>query len=110
MKQAFGGAANNFGDRISGRLCTAYKPYFYPCNPSLEVSHNDSDVLSQLTYHKEPNNASPLNPDASNLWDKPEGWCIESDACELLTEASLCAEFKVQLLKHYRPISDDGSA
>lgn len=28
-----------------------------------------------LTKAAEPNNASPLNPDAANLWDKPDGMC-----------------------------------
>jgi hypothetical protein len=35
----------------------------------------------------EPNNRSPLNVEAADLWGKPE--------------------FKTQLLKHYRPITDD---
>jgi hypothetical protein len=38
----------------------------------------------------EPNNASPLNPDAANLWDSPD-------------------EFKAQLTKHYKPIAEDNA-
>lgn len=45
-------------------------------------------LLSLQSLLGEPNNASPLNPDAANLWDKPD-------------------EYKTQLMKHYRPISDD---
>ncbi|KAI0698490.1 ubiquitin-conjugating enzyme/RWD-like protein [Cytidiella melzeri] len=48
-------------------------------------------LLSLQSLLGEPNNASPLNPGASGLWNKPD-------------------EFKVQLMKHYRPISDDNSA
>jgi len=48
-------------------------------------------LLSLQSLLGEPNNASPLNPDAAKLWDKPE-------------------EFKNQLMKYYRPISDDPSA
>ncbi|KIJ27414.1 hypothetical protein M422DRAFT_215825 [Sphaerobolus stellatus SS14] len=44
-------------------------------------------LLSLQSLLGEPNNSSPLNPDASALWDKPE-------------------EFKTQLMRHYRPISD----
>ncbi|KAI6036888.1 ubiquitin-conjugating enzyme/RWD-like protein [Pisolithus microcarpus] len=46
-------------------------------------------LLSLQSLLGEPNNASPLNPDAANLWSNPEA-------------------FKVQLMKHYRPL--DGSA
>ncbi|KZT03528.1 uncharacterized protein LAESUDRAFT_729114 [Laetiporus sulphureus 93-53] len=45
-------------------------------------------LLSLQSLLGEPNNASPLNPDAANLWDKPE-------------------EFKAQLMRTYRPINDD---
>ncbi|KAF8503732.1 ubiquitin-conjugating enzyme/RWD-like protein [Russula emetica] len=48
-------------------------------------------LLSLQSLLGEPNNASPLNTDASNLWESPE-------------------LFKVQLQKHYRPISDDSTA
>ncbi|KAF7974067.1 hypothetical protein HWV62_23987 [Athelia sp. TMB] len=44
-------------------------------------------LLSLQSLLGEPNNASPLNSDAANLWDTPDA-------------------FKVQLMKHYRPISD----
>jgi len=44
-------------------------------------------LLSLQSLFGEPNNASPLNPDAANLWAKPE-------------------DFKAQLMKHYRPISE----
>ncbi|KAH9946349.1 ubiquitin-conjugating enzyme/RWD-like protein [Epithele typhae] len=44
-------------------------------------------MLSLQSLLGEPNNASPLNPDASNIWDNVE-------------------EFKTQLMKHYRPISE----
>ncbi|KZS99031.1 ubiquitin-conjugating enzyme E2 [Sistotremastrum niveocremeum HHB9708] len=44
-------------------------------------------LLSLQSLLGEPNNASPLNADAANLWDSPE-------------------EFKVQLMRHYRPLKD----
>jgi len=47
-------------------------------------------LLSLQSLLGEPNNASPLNPDAANIWDNPE-------------------EFKKQLMKYYRPISDSPS-
>ncbi|KAI0029719.1 ubiquitin-conjugating enzyme/RWD-like protein [Vararia minispora EC-137] len=46
-------------------------------------------LLSLQSLLGEPNNASPLNPDASKIWNQPEA-------------------FKMQLMRHYRPISDDG--
>jgi len=48
-------------------------------------------LLSLQSLLGEPNNASPLNTDASNLWESPE-------------------LFKAQLEKHYRPISDESKA
>jgi len=48
-------------------------------------------LLSLQSLLGEPNNASPLNTDASNLWESPES-------------------FKVQLQKYYRPISDEPTA
>ncbi|KAI0340681.1 hypothetical protein BDW22DRAFT_1448710 [Trametopsis cervina] len=48
-------------------------------------------LLSLQSLLGEPNNASPLNPEASGLWSKPD-------------------EYKTQLMKHYRPINDEGSA
>ncbi|KAH9180380.1 ubiquitin-conjugating enzyme/RWD-like protein [Lactarius sanguifluus] len=45
-------------------------------------------LLSLQSLLGEPNNASPLNTDASNLWESPE-------------------LFKAQLVKYYRPINDD---
>ncbi|KAF8275203.1 ubiquitin-conjugating enzyme/RWD-like protein [Lactarius quietus] len=48
-------------------------------------------LLSLQSLLGEPNNASPLNTDASNLWDSPE-------------------LFKSQLLKYYRPINDELAA
>jgi len=48
-------------------------------------------LLSLQSLLGEPNNASPLNTDASNIWDSPE-------------------VFKSQLMRHYRPISDEPSA
>ncbi|EMD38669.1 hypothetical protein CERSUDRAFT_113847 [Gelatoporia subvermispora B] len=47
-------------------------------------------LLSLQSLLGEPNNASPLNPDAANLWDTPE-------------------EFKAQVLKHYRAATDDSA-
>ncbi|KAF9642738.1 hypothetical protein BDM02DRAFT_3124201 [Thelephora ganbajun] len=47
-------------------------------------------LLSLQSLLGEPNNASPLNPDAARIWDKPE-------------------EFKTQLMRFYRPINEDGS-
>ncbi|KAI0075485.1 hypothetical protein K474DRAFT_1691817 [Panus rudis PR-1116 ss-1] len=44
-------------------------------------------LLSLQSLLGEPNNASPLNPDAANLWDTPD-------------------EFKAQVMKHYRPIAE----
>ncbi|KZT74245.1 hypothetical protein DAEQUDRAFT_748572 [Daedalea quercina L-15889] len=48
-------------------------------------------LLSLQSLLGEPNNASPLNPDAAHLWNSPE-------------------EFKAQLMRYYRPINDEGSA
>ncbi|KAH9966496.1 ubiquitin-conjugating enzyme/RWD-like protein [Russula dissimulans] len=48
-------------------------------------------LLSLQSLLGEPNNASPLNTDASNLWESPE-------------------LFKAQLQKYYRPTSDDSTA
>ncbi|KAJ3481623.1 hypothetical protein NLI96_g7541 [Meripilus lineatus] len=48
-------------------------------------------LLSLQSLLGEPNNASPLNPDAANLWDSSE-------------------EFKAQVMKYYRPINDEPSA
>ncbi|KAF8163075.1 ubiquitin-conjugating enzyme/RWD-like protein [Crassisporium funariophilum] len=44
-------------------------------------------LLSLQSLLGEPNNASPLNPDAAGLWSSPSA-------------------FKSQLMKHYRPVSD----
>ncbi|KAH7909144.1 ubiquitin-conjugating enzyme/RWD-like protein [Hygrophoropsis aurantiaca] len=44
-------------------------------------------LLSLQSLLGEPNNASPLNPDAAALWNSPEA-------------------FKTQLMKHYRPLTD----
>ncbi|KAH8102885.1 ubiquitin-conjugating enzyme/RWD-like protein [Cristinia sonorae] len=44
-------------------------------------------LLSLQSLLGEPNNASPLNPDAANLWAKPD-------------------EFKTQIMKFYRPIAE----
>ncbi|KAL6309155.1 ubiquitin-conjugating enzyme/RWD-like protein [Sparassis latifolia] len=48
-------------------------------------------LLSLQSLLGEPNNASPLNPDAANLWDSPE-------------------EFRTQLMKHYRPVNEEPTA
>lgn len=45
-------------------------------------------LLSLQSLLGEPNNNSPLNPEAASLWDNPE-------------------IFKTQLMKHYRPINND---
>ncbi|KAH9857808.1 ubiquitin-conjugating enzyme E2 [Lenzites betulinus] len=45
-------------------------------------------LLSLQSLLGEPNNASPLNPDAAAIWDSP-------------------TQFKVQLMKYYRPVVDD---
>lgn len=47
-------------------------------------------LLSLQSLLGEPNNASPLNPEAASLWDNPEN-------------------FKTQLMKHYRPINSDSA-
>ncbi|KAF9475673.1 hypothetical protein BDN70DRAFT_883442 [Pholiota conissans] len=44
-------------------------------------------LLSLQSLLGEPNNASPLNPDAAGLWNNPSA-------------------FKAQLMKHYRPVTD----
>ncbi|CAL1703975.1 unnamed protein product [Somion occarium] len=44
-------------------------------------------LLSLQSLLGEPNNASPLNPDAAKLWDTPD-------------------EFKTQVMKYYRPLAD----
>ncbi|KAI0362744.1 ubiquitin-conjugating enzyme E2 [Trametes cingulata] len=46
-------------------------------------------LLSLQSLLGEPNNASPLNPEAAGLWSAPE-------------------QFKAQIMKYYRPIVDDG--
>ncbi|KDQ60578.1 hypothetical protein JAAARDRAFT_31545 [Jaapia argillacea MUCL 33604] len=48
-------------------------------------------LLSLQSLLGEPNNASPLNTEAAGLWDSP-------------------SEYKVQLMRAYRPISDGPSA
>ncbi|KAH9997545.1 ubiquitin-conjugating enzyme/RWD-like protein [Russula vinacea] len=48
-------------------------------------------LLSLQSLLGEPNNASPLNTDASNIWESPE-------------------LFKVQLQKYYRPVNDELTA
>ncbi|KAI0320510.1 ubiquitin-conjugating enzyme E2 [Amylostereum chailletii] len=48
-------------------------------------------LLSLQSLLGEPNNASPLNTDASNIWDSAE-------------------VFKTQLMRYYRPVADEGSA
>ncbi|KAF7322652.1 Ubiquitin-conjugating enzyme E2 [Mycena chlorophos] len=45
-------------------------------------------LLSLQSLLGEPNNASPLNADAAAIWDTPE--------------------FKIQLMKHYRPFTGTG--
>ncbi|KAI0048229.1 ubiquitin-conjugating enzyme E2 [Auriscalpium vulgare] len=47
-------------------------------------------LISLQSLLGEPNNASPLNPDASNIWDSPEA-------------------FKVQLARYYRPLNDESA-
>lgn len=47
-------------------------------------------LLSLQSLLGEPNNASPLNPEAASLWGNPEA-------------------FKTQLTKHYRPINSDSA-
>ncbi|KAF8078167.1 ubiquitin-conjugating enzyme/RWD-like protein [Lyophyllum atratum] len=44
-------------------------------------------LLSLQSLLGEPNNASPLNPDAAGVWNTPDA-------------------FKTQLMKHYRPLKD----
>jgi len=44
-------------------------------------------LLSLQSLLGEPNNASPLNPDAAALWNNPEA-------------------YKTQLIKHYRPLEN----
>ncbi|KAL0947300.1 hypothetical protein HGRIS_013419 [Hohenbuehelia grisea] len=47
-------------------------------------------LISLQSLLGEPNNASPLNADAAGLWDNQDA-------------------FKVQLMKHYKPITDDSA-
>ncbi|TFY65461.1 hypothetical protein EVG20_g5573 [Dentipellis fragilis] len=47
-------------------------------------------LISLQSLLGEPNNASPLNTDASNIWDKPDA-------------------FKAQLMRNYHPISDNSA-
>ena len=44
-----------------------------------KVPVTDSHWECQLTRFTEPNNASPLNPDAAAIWDSPEGRYIRTD-------------------------------
>ncbi|PSR88850.1 hypothetical protein PHLCEN_2v4999 [Hermanssonia centrifuga] len=58
----------------------------------------------------EPNNASPLNPDAANIWDKPEGPFTALSLVRIIMIYVENAEFKIQMMKHYRPIPDEECA
>ena len=72
----FVGELMAFVIRINGQLCTVYTPSFFHYNPCLVVSACGFPLWS-LAYNRanyaEPNNSSPLNTDAANLWDSPEG-------------------------------------
>ncbi|GAA5861586.1 hypothetical protein JCM1840_005196, partial [Sporobolomyces johnsonii] len=54
-------------------------------SPALSVS---TILVSLQSLLGEPNNASPLNVEAAELWDDPEA-------------------FKKELAKHYKPLEDD---
>lgn len=65
----------------------------------------------------EPNNASPLNVEASELWDNVEAVRAFHSAgvsdhdkrfrSDLISNASRGTQYKLELAKHYRPLEDD---
>lgn len=61
--------------RINGLLFTVFKPYCCHCSLCLVVSRLDRDhfVGCLIMRYEEPNNASPLNPEAAGLWNNPTG-------------------------------------
>lgn len=71
-----------------------------PLSPGLRV---DGRALSLPT---EPNNRSPLNVEAADLWDDQvavRAPCNSRDA----SSPPFRMQFKRELLKHYRPIEDE---
>lgn len=64
-----------------------------------------------LTLCIEPNNASPLNVEAAELWDDAEAvrlsLFLSSINSTLLKLSALDLQFKAQLVKHYKPLEDD---
>ena len=61
--------------RTNGLQYIAYRPSCFPSNPCLVVGscHSCFRVCTVYDAFAEPNNASPLNPDAAAIWDSPEG-------------------------------------
>lgn len=57
----------------------------------------------------EPNNASPLNVEAAELWDDVEAVRLALQSCSVIaTDGSYHdLQFKVELAKHYRPLPED---
>ena len=79
--------------RTSGPLSIASKPFSCLCNLFSEVEKKAvHDACPSLTLILEPNNASPLNTDASNLWESPE-----SELWPFCCERDLTPEFSVQI-------------
>ncbi|KAH7889961.1 ubiquitin-conjugating enzyme/RWD-like protein [Phlebopus sp. FC_14] len=63
-------------------------------------------LLSLQSLLGEPNNASPLNPDAAGLWNNPEGEYLRAETIGVLTSSTA---FKAQLMKHYRPLENSSA-
>lgn len=60
-------------------------------------------TLHRIDMVLEPNNASPLNPDAASLWNNPDGGFSPVRIAILLM---VSVAFKTQLMKHYRPLEN----
>ena len=86
--------------RTNGPLYTAFRPFYFPCNHCWAVRVTDAGRCLLTQSCTEPNNASPLNPDAAALWNKPDGMFFSSLRLEAV--AYIVVAYKVQLLKHYR--------
>lgn len=64
--------------RTNGPLYTAFRPFYFPCNHCWAVRVTDAGRCLLTQSCTEPNNASPLNPDAAALWNKPDGMFFSS--------------------------------
>lgn len=82
---------------------------------SLDPALRDcSDRKLSLRLLIEPNNASPLNVEASELWDDVEAVSLRARLRSFALSRDILADtpyppsqYKVELAKHYRPLEDD---